>query len=192
MKKAFLVLLIIFALIGAFFGFTKKNSVVKTIPSPQGLHDPYLPIIIYFTHEPNINQFRFSITPETVFSINTGPNKSIILTPEKGLTPSTDYKLSINTNPLFELVFKTDQLGSNYPGWNDAFEAAALTNEKKRHSSIRGVICYSQTNTNKRKWVCGGLFLQNQRLQRYIELSIWSKQNKIPRMDQTKGGFRCY
>lgn len=126
-KKSTKVLLILLVLTAASsFLFFQQPAVVvlKTEPVNKTFHNPFLPIVINFNRAPHINDEFITISPKTDVSIRVLENNQVQILPVTNFLPETPYTLTINTKPTFQLVFTTEQAGSNTPGWNEAVDKA--------------------------------------------------------------------
>lgn len=85
--------------------------------------NPFLPIELTFNRAPQPKELVVDINPKIDLRITpVGSTPTVHIAPTANFDALTDYALTINTKPPFVLRFKTEEIASNAPGWNEAFQ----------------------------------------------------------------------
>lgn len=127
MKKQYLFIIGVIVLIGSFVIMSLRQKpylLIDTNPKQNQLHNPFLPVTIKFNRKPKLENFSIIFEPKTEFTTSVIENNSIQITPKTTFLPETQYKLTIISPVSYELLFTSEQIGSNTPGWNEQFKKA--------------------------------------------------------------------
>lgn len=126
-KNALLTLgVVVFVLLGFVFlnrlppGRTDL-TLLSTSPTQNASHNPFLPVVLLFNRPPKNNEFQLSIVPQTRVTM-VASGSAIQLVPVSTFQESSNYIITVTTKQKYILTFKTEQVASNAPGWNKAFD----------------------------------------------------------------------
>lgn len=126
-KKTTIVLLVVLIIcLGLYSVFFRQPSitVVKTSPESGSLHNPYLPVTVFFSRPIAATNGLFTITPDVDVSTLVIKENGVQISPRTTFNQEILYTITVNVSPPHIFSFTTEQLGSNAPGWNDAVDKA--------------------------------------------------------------------
>lgn len=128
MKKIHIIIAcIVIVILTTLFYLTRSTtlpplSVINTVPKDGTSQNPYNSISVTFNRAPLKDEFTITIEPQTAVTVSEAQNNTIQIKPVSTFLASTKYTISINMAKKTIFHFETEQIGSNPPGWNEAFD----------------------------------------------------------------------